>query len=83
MKENNIKGEHVFLSNDDDARFKADFDINGIPFGILIKKNGEFTTSFPCNLDYVFAKALEEYSLLKILIITAESRISRQCRYFF
>lgn len=60
LKENDIKGEHIFLSNDDDARFKADFDIQGIPFGILIKKNGEFTTDFPCNLDAVFKQALEE-----------------------
>lgn len=60
LKENDIKGEHIFLSNDDDARFKADFDIQGIPFGILIKKNGEFTTDFPCNLDAVFKQALAE-----------------------
>ncbi len=60
MEENDIKGEHVFLSNDDDARLKADFDIQSIPFAILIKKNGEFTTEISYNLDSVFKKALEE-----------------------
>ncbi len=60
LKENDIKGEHVFLSNDDDARFRADFDIQAIPFTILINKKGEYTTKFACNLDYVFEQALAE-----------------------
>ncbi|MDE6693415.1 MAG: TlpA family protein disulfide reductase, partial [Muribaculaceae bacterium] len=40
MRENDIKGEHVYLSPDNKERFYGDFNIVGIPFGILIDKKG-------------------------------------------
>ncbi len=40
MRENDIKGEHVYLSRDNHERFYGDFNIVGIPFGILIDKKG-------------------------------------------
>lgn len=58
MAEKDIKGEHIFLSNDDDARFKADFNIQGIPYTILIRQNGEYATGISCNLDTVIEQEL-------------------------
>ncbi len=58
MAKNDVKGEHIFLSDDYDARFKADFDIQGIPFEILIGKNGEFTTDVPCQLEMAIESEL-------------------------
>lgn len=40
MRKNDIYGEHVYVSNDNRARLSADFDITGIPYGILIDKKG-------------------------------------------
>lgn len=40
MSQNDIKGEHLYLPHDNMERFNGDFNIVGIPFGILIDKKG-------------------------------------------
>lgn len=41
LTENGIQGEHIYLSQNSYNRLSADFNIVGIPFGILINKKGE------------------------------------------
>lgn len=41
MADENIKGEHIFVSTDNWNRLSALFNFAGIPFGVLVGKNGE------------------------------------------
>ncbi len=45
IEENEIAGEHVYLTQDAYAHLSADFNITGIPFGIVINKDGEIVSS--------------------------------------
>lgn len=41
MRENEIAGEHVYLTKKAYAHLRADFNITGIPFGIIVNEEGD------------------------------------------
>lgn len=41
LRKEEIKGEHIFVSNDDWHRLRGLFNFSGIPFGVLIGKDGK------------------------------------------
>lgn len=45
MQKNDIKGEHVYLPETQFERLEADFNIVGIPYSILIDKNGDIVAT--------------------------------------
>jgi hypothetical protein len=44
MKENNIHGEHIFVSHDEWSLLSSKFNIYGIPFEIGVGKDGNIVT---------------------------------------
>lgn len=62
LRNEGIKGEHIFVTNDDWNRLCNLFNINGIPHGVLIGKDGrviENKYNFKSD-DQLLIKALEE-----------------------
>lgn len=49
LSENGIGGEHIFISGDDWKRLAGLFDFSGIPYGVLIGKDGRVIAT-----DYTF-----------------------------
>lgn len=41
LRKEGIKGEHIFVSDDDWNRLRGIFNFSGIPFGVLIGKDGK------------------------------------------
>ena len=41
LRNEGIKGEHIFVSDDDWNRLRGIFNFSGIPFGVLIGKDGK------------------------------------------
>lgn len=58
LAENDVKGEHVYLSDAGYKRLCADFNILGIPFGILIDKQGRVREEGLHSLDEVKLESL-------------------------
>lgn len=59
MRDNDIKGEHVYLSQYDYRRLMADFDITAIPYAILIDKKGNIIDTRRPSF-YISAPELEK-----------------------
>lgn len=52
LNENEIEGERVYVSTDAYARLSSDFNISGIPFGILIAKDGRIVDEGHVRLTF-------------------------------
>ena len=52
LDENGIEGERVYVSTDAYARLSSDFNISGIPFGILIAKDGRIVDEGHVRLSF-------------------------------
>ena len=61
LRKQDIKGEHIFVSDDDWKRLCQLFNFNQIPFGVLIGKDGQVIKTGSHTL------ALEEPMLLNAL----------------
>lgn len=51
MKENDIKGEHIFLTNDEWNYLAAKFGISGIPFQVLMDRKGNIVQEGHVHLE--------------------------------
>ncbi|MDE6521429.1 MAG: TlpA family protein disulfide reductase [Muribaculaceae bacterium] len=63
LRKEDIKGEHIFVSNDDWLRLRSLFNFSGIPFGVLICKDGKVLKTgyhFSSTNEVNLLKALEE-----------------------
>lgn len=62
LRNEGIKGEHIFVTGDDWQRLRGLFNFSGIPFGVLIDKNGNvLKTHYHIYEDEVLLKkALQE-----------------------
>lgn len=58
MKENNIQGEHIYISPDDWAYLQAHFQFSGIPFALILNKKGRLLDNQNCNLTVEFFEDL-------------------------
>ena len=58
MKENNIQGEHIYISPDDWAYLQAHFQFSGIPFALILNKEGRLLDNQDCNLTVEFFEDL-------------------------
>ena len=52
LDENGIEGERVYVSTDAYARLSSDFNISGIPFVILIAKDGRIVDEGHVRLSF-------------------------------
>ncbi len=61
LRKEEIKGEHIFVSGDDWQRLRGLFNFTGIPFGVLIDRQGNIVkSSFNIRMDEtLLRKALE------------------------
>ncbi|MDE6341169.1 MAG: TlpA family protein disulfide reductase [Muribaculaceae bacterium] len=62
LRKEEIKGEHIFVSGDDWQRLRGLFNFSGIPFGVLIDKDGKIVKAgFSIRMDdSLLRKTLEE-----------------------
>ncbi|MDE6696770.1 MAG: hypothetical protein K2K25_07805 [Muribaculaceae bacterium] len=62
LRKEEIKGEHIFVSDDDWQRLRGLFNFSGIPFGVLIDKEGKIVkTGFSIgHEESLLRKTLEE-----------------------
>lgn len=58
MKENNIQGEHIYISPDDWAYLQTHFQFTGIPFALILDKKGKLLDNLDCNLTVEFFEKL-------------------------
>ena len=54
MKENNIKGEHIFVSHEEWKHLAAKFQFSAIPFAAFVDKDGKLTTAKELDREYRF-----------------------------
>ena len=54
MKENNIKGEHIFVSHEEWKHLAAKFQFSAIPFATFVDKDGKLTTAKELDREYRF-----------------------------
>ena len=61
LRKEDIKGEHIFVSDDDWQRLRGLFNFSGIPFGVLIDKKGKIVkTGFSIREESLLRKTLDE-----------------------
>lgn len=62
LRKEEIKGEHIFVSGDDWQRLSGLFNFSGIPFGVLIDKEGKIlkTNYYIEDDEALLKKALQE-----------------------
>lgn len=58
MKENNIQGEHIYLSSDDWTYLQTHFQFSAIPFALILDKKGRLLDNIDCNLSVEFFEDL-------------------------
>lgn len=51
LRKEGIKGEHIFVSGDDWKRLQSLFNFSGIPFGVLVGKDGKVIKT---HYDYIY-----------------------------
>lgn len=62
LRKEEIKGEHIFVTDDDWQRLRGLFNFSGIPFGVLIDKEGKIVkTGFSISMEeWLLRKTLDQ-----------------------